>query len=98
MTYIYRKLTTSEITSELLNDQQAMWTYEAAKALAAVLSSTANAKGKPLELDHAQVRSEYSEYDSLRELQQEFEHLSVVRLKDFVVATLRNGGVIVKGL
>ena len=60
-------LNTHDITAALLNDNNAAWAYNAAKALAEFLEEYEEDCDVELELDVVAFRCEFSEYSSLEE-------------------------------
>lgn len=67
MTYIYEKLSTSEIARRLKADEYAGWSPDGAWALAEYLEQYAEDIGSPMELDTVALRCDFSEYESLDE-------------------------------
>ena len=59
-----RTLSTREVADELLEDDNASWTYEGAYALAEYLEQYEEGLDTEIELDIVAMRCEYSEYES----------------------------------
>ena len=55
-------LTTNEAVTELLKDEYANWSYEAALALVEWLEELEDSSGEPIEFDPVALRCEFSEY------------------------------------
>lgn len=62
-----KKLNTYEIVNALLADTNAAWSYYGAFAIAEHLEEYEESTGEELELDIVAIRSDYSEYASLRD-------------------------------
>ena len=62
-----KTLTTYEIATELILDENAMWTRRGAFALAEYLEQLEEDIGEEMELDVVALRCEYSEYESLED-------------------------------
>ena len=62
-----KKLNTYEIVNALLADTNAAWSYYGAFAIAEHLEQYEESTGEELELDIVAIRSDYSEYASLRD-------------------------------
>ncbi len=75
MTYIYRQLTTSDITRALCNDDYAGWkgNYMACKAIAEYLESLAEDTGEAIELDTVAIRCEYSLMDDIADFNKKYD-------------------------
>ena len=75
MTYIYRQLTTSDITQALCNDEYASWhkNYEVCKAIAEYLESLAEDIGEPIELDTVSIRCDYSLMDDIADFNKQYD-------------------------
>jgi len=74
MTYIYRQLTTGDITHELARDEYASWhrNYDACEAIAEYLESLAEDTGEAIELDIVSIRCEYSLMDDLADFNAQY--------------------------
>ena len=55
-------LTTNQAVQELLKDDYASWSYEAATALVEWLEELEDSSGEPIEFDPVGLRCEFSEY------------------------------------
>jgi hypothetical protein len=75
MTYIYKQLTTSDITRNLSNDEYASWhkDYQACKAIAEYLEQLAEDTGEAIELDTVAIRCEYSMIESIEDFNEQYE-------------------------
>ena len=75
MTYIYRQLTTCDITHELARDEYASWhkNYKVCKAIAEYLESLAEDTGEAIELDIVAIRCEYSLMDDLADFNKQYD-------------------------
>ena len=65
-------LNTHDITAALLNDNNAAWSYNGAKALAVACEEYEENCGIELELDVVGLRCEFSEYKSLEDWLMEY--------------------------
>lgn len=74
MTYIYTKLSTSDIIQELGKDEYASWhrNYDACKAIAEYLESMAEDTGEAIELDIVAIRCDYSLMDDLADFNKQY--------------------------
>ena len=59
-----RTLSTSDIAHELMQDTNAGWSWEAAKAIAEYLENYKEDTGEEMELDIVAIRCDYDEYPS----------------------------------
>lgn len=75
MTYIYRQLSTSDITRALCNDGHAAWkgNYDACEAIAEYLESMAEDTGEAIELDIVAIRCEYSLVDDIADFNNQYD-------------------------
>ena len=75
MTYIYRQLTTSDITQSLCNDEYASWhkNYDACEAIAEYLESYAEDTGEAIELDTVAIRCEFSMLDDINDFNKQYD-------------------------
>lgn len=75
MTYIYRQLSTGDITHELARDEYASWhrNYEACKAIAVYLESLAEDTGEAIELDIVSIRCDYSLMDDIADFNNQYD-------------------------
>ena len=65
-------LNTYDIANALMQDSNANWSYNGAKALAEYLEELEESIGEELELDVVAIRCDYSEYSSLQEWAAEY--------------------------
>lgn len=68
-----RTIGTSEAAHELLNDENASWTYAGAYALAEWLEECEEDMGEEIEFDRVAIRCEFSEYGSALEAALEYD-------------------------
>ena len=60
-------MTTNEVAHELLNDDNAAWSYNGAVALAEYLESFEEDTGQEIEFDRVAIRCDFSEYETALE-------------------------------
>jgi len=60
-------MTTNEVARELLNDDNADWSYNGAVALAEYLESFEEDTGQEIEFDRVAIRCDFSEYETALE-------------------------------
>ena len=60
-------MNTSEIAHELLQDENANWSYNGAYAIANYLQDLEEDTGELIEFDRVAIRCDYSEYESLQD-------------------------------
>lgn len=75
MTYIYRQLTTSDITQSLCNDEYASWhkNYDACDAIAEYFENLAEDIDTPIELDIVAIRCDYSMIDDIADFNKQYD-------------------------
>lgn len=75
MAYIYDRLSTSDITRALHNDDNASWSknWAACEALAEYLEEYAESCDTPMELDIVAIRCDFSMYSDIAELNKEYD-------------------------
>ena len=111
MTYVYQKLSTSQIVDALRQDDNSGWSADGAWALAEWLEDMAEETGEPIELDVVALRCEFSEYETAGECtknysispqqekyndDEEWEAACLAWLQDNTCVIEFNGGIIVQ--
>jgi hypothetical protein len=65
-------MSTTEITLDLLNDENANWSPAGARAMAEYLEELEADTGAEMEFDRVAIRCDYAEHKSLREWSKEY--------------------------
>ena len=95
MSYIYTELSERQIADKLLADDNADWTYEQARAMAAYLIDYAESTGEPLEFDRVAVRCDYAPYPSALEALSEYQDTAGLD-EDEALATLSDNTYVIQ--
>jgi len=69
---IIRIMSVDDVVTELMQDENAGWTYEGAKALAEYIDSYASMENETYELDRVALRCEFTEYESLEDFNADY--------------------------
>lgn len=83
MSYVYVELNEYQIADRLLDDDNAAWTYEQARALADYLIDYAESIGEPVEFDRVAVRCEFSAYPSAIDALSEYQDTDELDKDDY---------------
>lgn len=75
MTRVIETLSTHQIVDALRRDENAGWSYEGAKALADYMENLAEDLGEPIELDVVAWRCDFSEYETLGMIADEYDDM-----------------------
>lgn len=91
-------LTTNQAVTELMADDNANWSYEAATALVEWLEELEDSSGEPIEFDPVALRCEFSEYTSTDLVEEYGMTLEEIRDNTIVIelGTLKNKSFVVQ--
>ena len=91
-------LTTNQAVQELLKDDYASWSYEAATALVEWLEELEDSSGEPIEFDPVALRCDFSEYTATDLVEEYSMTLEEIRENTIVIdlGTLTNQSFIVQ--
>ena len=97
MTYLYQKINQSAFIDEFARyDREKDYSYDAKCALFDYYSELADETGEPIEVDVIDICGDWSEFESLDELNKatENDYESVEDIDDFTVIQLDNGNLL----
>lgn len=83
---IYTQPATHELVHDLMTDDYANWSYEGASALIDYIEMLSDDIGEHIEFDRVALRCEYSEYESLEDLKQDYSTTPIHEILEHVVA------------
>ena len=91
-------LTTNQAVNELMADEYANWSYEAATALVEWLEELEDSSGEPIEFDPVALRCEFSEYTATDLVEEYSMTLEEIRDNTIVIelGTLKNKSFVVQ--
>ena len=89
-------LSTSEAAHRLLNDDNANWSYNGAHALIEWIEDLEEDTGTPIEFDRVAIRCDFSEYESIEEVLEQYGLDSEEDLHDHTTVIEFEGGVIIQ--
>ena len=91
-------LSTSQAVQELMADEYANWSYEAATALVEWLEELEDSSGEPIEFDPVALRCEFSEYTATDLVEEYGMTLAEIRENTIVIdlGTLTNQSFVVQ--
>ena len=95
---MFNTLTTNEAVQELLKDEYANWSYEAATALVEWIEEFEEDQGEPIEFDPVGLRCEFSEYTATDLMEEYSMTLEEIRENTLVLdlGTLTNQSFVVQ--
>jgi hypothetical protein len=83
MSYVYVELNEYQIADKLMNDENADWTYDQARALADYLTDWAESNDEPLQFDRVAVRCDFSAYPSAIDALSEYQDTDELDKDDY---------------
>ena len=83
MSYIYTELSEHQIADALLADDNAAWTHEQARAMAAYLIEYAENFNEPLQFDRVAIRCDFSPYPSAIDALSEYQDTDELDKDDY---------------
>ena len=91
-------LSTNQAVNELMADEYANWSYEAATALVEWLEELEDSSGEPIEFDPVALRCEFSEYTATDLVEEYSMTLEEIRENTIVIelGTLKNKSFVVQ--
>ena len=91
-------LSTNQAVTELMADDNANWSYEAATALVEWLEELEDSSGEPIEFDPVALRCEFSEYTATDLVEEYSMTLEEIRDNTIVIelGTLKNKSFVVQ--
>ena len=91
-------LSTNQAVNELMADEYANWSYEAATALVEWLEELEDSSGEPIEFDPVALRCEFSEYTATDLVEEYSMTLEEIRDNTIVIelGTLKNKSFVVQ--